>query len=628
MAWVSLGDEDNDPVQFWSYVIAACQSIEQRVGETALTMLQTPQPLPEETIPTVLINDLVGLDQNLVLVLDDYHAIRNPSIHTAISFFIDNLPENFHLILSTRMDPPFPLSRLRARDRLTEIRAVDLRFTLDETNSFLAQTMGLVLLDQDVKAIEARTEGWIASLQLAAISMRQHNDISGFIRAFTGSNVFVAEYLMEEVLDHQPEEIRTFLLQTSILARLNSGLCDAVRSLSNSQVLLRQLHQSNIFVVPLDDEGQWFRYHQLFADLLMARLQASASGEEIATLHRRAALWYEQAGMMNDAISHALSARDFSYAMNLIEKIALPMILKAYFITVEDWLAAIPPEFLKESIPANLAFAWMHLLRRNFERAAPHLERLHKMFPARDEKEITPALRGEWCALQAITLTAQGKGAESRDLAEHALQLLPDDETQVRSMTHMALANAYEQLQDYEHARQVLETMVQRARESNDFTSEVFGVSLFGRMVLHQGELHTTHEVVSHVLRQMELDAAFSPFSATLYGELAQVYYHWHQFAEAREYFSRSVQWSTLGGFSDAEIYHSVFLSRLFQMEGDLQASLREIEKSLRLMETAAPALVREEVVSQQVSIFLACDRLPEAQTAAECLRVCFRARI
>ena len=238
------------------------------------------------------------------------------------------------------------------------------------------------------------------------------------------------------------------------------------------------------------------------------------------------------------------------------------------------------------------------------------------MFRAPAEDEITPALQGEWFALQAIMLTAQGKGAESRDLAQQALQLLPSNETQVRSMTEMALANAYEQLLDYGRARQVLESMIHHARATSDFTSEVFGVSLLGRMVLHQGELHTTYEIASHVLRQMEHNGTFSPFSATLFGELAQVYYHWHQFAQAREYFSRSVQWSTVGGFSDAEIYHSVFLSRLFQMEGDLQASLREIEKSLRLMETAAPALVGEEVVSQQVSIFLACNRLPEAQTA------------
>jgi LuxR family maltose regulon positive regulatory protein len=616
VAWVSLGEEDNDSMQFWTYVVTALQSVEPEVGKTALALLETPQSLPDESIPSVLINDLVQSGQDFVLILDDYHTIRNQSIHTALSFFIDHLPDNIHLVLSTRVDPPFPLARLRARDWLTELRATDLRFTLDEANSFLAQTMGLILPDQDVKAIETRTEGWIASLQLAAISMRQQTDISSFIKAFTGSNIFVAEYLMEEVLNQQSEEVRTFLLQTSILARLNPGLCDAVRAATDGQVLLRQLYQSNLFVIPLDDEGQWFRYHQLFADLLLARLQASKSGEEIAILHRHAALWYEQAGMASDSIAHALSAKDYQYAVALIEKIALPMILKANFKTVEDWLAAVPPEFLNKSLPANLAFAWMHLLRRNLDRAAPYLERLHDMFLERGENEIKPVLQGESFALQAILLTAQGNAVESRDLAQKALQLLPEDETLARSMTYMALSNAYEQLQDYERARQVLETMIQQARSTNDLSSEVFGSSLLGRMILQQGELHATYQIVSDVLHRMEHQKAYTPFSATLFGELAQVHYHWHQFPEAREYFARSVQWSALGGFSDGEIYHSVFLSRLFQMEGDLQASVREIKKAMRLMETAAPALVREEVISQQVSIFLVLDRLTDAQNA------------
>ena len=615
-AWVSLGEEDNEPVEFWSYLVTAVQSVAPEIGAAVMALLQTPQSLPDESIPTVLINDLVQSEQDIVLILDDYHTIRNQSIHSALSFFIDHLPDNFHLVVSTRVDPPFPLARWRARDRLTEIRSTDLRFTLNETGSFLTATMGLILTDPDVKAIETRTEGWIASLQLAAISMRQQNDISGFIRAFTGSHVFVAEYLMEEVLNQQSEEVRTFLLQTSILARLNPSLCDAVRGGSDSQVLLRQLYQSNLFVIPLDDEGQWFRYHQLFTDLLRARLQTSTSNEEIAILHRRAALWYENAGMISDAVAHALSAKDYQYVVSLIEKIALPMILKASFKTVEDWLAVVPAEDLQVSLPANLAFAWMHLLRRNLERAAPYLERLHHMFLERAENEIQPVLQGEWFALQAILLNAQGNAVESRDLADRALQLLPDDETLVRSMTYMALSNAYEQAQDYERARQVLETMIQRARTRNDLTSDVFGSSLLARMVLQQGELHTTYQIVSDALQRMEQQNAFSPFSATLFGELAQVHYYWHQFAEARDYFSRSIQWSTLGGFSDAEIYHSVFLSRLFQMEGDLQASLREIEKAVHLMQTAAPALVREEVVAQQVRIFLALDRLADAQNA------------
>ena len=616
VAWISLGDGDNDLNRFWSYVIAACQSIQTGVGEAALALLQTPQSLADETIPTLLINDLVNLEKDVILVLDDYHVIQNQSIHRALSFLIDHLPDNLHLILATRVDPPLPLARLRARDRLTEIRAADLRFSRNEAAAFLHQTMGLILAEQDVDLIETRTEGWIASLQLAAISMREHKDVAGFIKAFAGSNVFVADYLVEEVLKHQPQEVKTFLLETSILARLHPSLCDTVRNASDSRTVLRSLYQSNLFVAPLDDEGSWFRYHQLFADLISAHLHSSASAEEIAVLHQRAAHWYEQADMMSDAISHAISAKDYSYAANLIEKVALPMILKAHFKTVEDWLAAIPAELLKQSLPANMAITWMHLLRGNFEQATPTLQHLQELFLAWDEKEIDPTLRGEWFALQAIILNGQGNAVESLDLAEEALQLLPDNETQVRSMTYLALSNAYEQLLDYGRARQVFETMIQQARATSDFTSEIFGCSLLGRMVLQQGELHAAYQIVFQVVHRMEQAGALSPFSATLFGELAQIYYQWHQIQEAREYFSRSVHWSTLGGFSDAEIYHGVFQSRLFQMEGNLQAAVDEIERSVRLMQTAAPALVREEVLAQQVSIFLAMDRLAEAQTA------------
>jgi LuxR family transcriptional regulator, maltose regulon positive regulatory protein len=616
VAWISLGDEDNDPNRFWNYVIAACRSIQPGIGEAALTLLQTPQPLAEETIPTVLINDLVNLERDLILILDDYHAIQNQPIHLALSFLIDHLPDNLHLILATRVDPPLPLARLRARDRLTEIRVADLRFTREEAASFLTQTMALSLTEHDVDVIESRTEGWVASLQLAGISMREHTDIAGFVKAFAGSNLFVADYLMEEVLKNQTEEVKTFLLQTSILTRLNPSLCDSVRGASDSRIVLRSLYQSNLFVVPLDDEGTWFRYHQLFADLIKAHLHAFASAEDIAMLHRRAAHWYEQADMMSDAISHAISAGDYSYVVKLIEKVALPMLLKAHFKTVADWLATVPSEFLNQSLPVNMAIAWMHLLRGNFEQAAPTLQHLQEMFLARDEKEIDPTLRGEWFALQAILLNAQGNAVASHEIAEKALQLLPDDETQVRSMTYLALSNAYEQLLDYERARQVFETMIQRARTTSDFTSEIFGCSLLGRMLLQQGELHTAYEVVFQAVERMEHAGALSPFSATLFGELAQIYYQWHQIEQARDYFSRSVHWSTLGGFSDAEIYHGVFQSRLLQMEGNLQAAVDEIEQSLHLMQAAAPAFVREEVVAQQVSIFLIVDRIAEAQTA------------
>jgi len=616
LSWISLDGADNDPIQFWTYLITACQSIHHEIGESALAILQAPQPFPDETIPTILINDIVKMQDDLVLVLDDYHVIQNSSIHAGLAFILDHLPSNLHLLLSTRVDPPWPLARFRARDQLVEIRAADLRFTVEETTAFLNQVMGLNLSAADVAALETRTEGWIASLQLVALSMKGRADVTGFIQAFTGSHVYVAEYLIEEVLEHQPQDVKAFLLQTSILERLNAGLCEAVSGRQDSKALLKDLYQSNLFVLPLDDEGQWFRYHHLFADLLRARLQQSLSAETIATLHERAMSWYDKAGMTNEAIVHALAADNYSQAVQLVEKIVMPMILNAYFKTVEEWLRAIPSEYLKENPRTNMAFAWMHLMRRNLDEAVPHVQRLERIFSDLNQNEIEPSLLGEWFALQSMLLNAQGKVAESRDLAERALKFLPEAETQIRSMTYMGLADAYQQMLDFEQATATYEALIQSAHDLGDLTSEVLGLSLLGRMVVQQGKLHSAYKIATQAIQRIEHTNSFSPFSATLYGELAQVHYQWHQLEDARKNFLRSVQWSNLGGFSDAEIYHSVFLSRLFQMEGDLQASVQEVEKALNLMKTAAPALVGEEVVAQQVSIFLALSRITESETA------------
>jgi LuxR family maltose regulon positive regulatory protein len=308
--------------------------------------------------------------------------------------------------------------------------------------------------------------------------------------------------------------------------------------------------------------------------------------------------------------------------LRLIEKIALPMILKAYFKTVEDWLQTIPAEYLSEKPRANMAFARMYLMRRNFAKAAPHLERLQGIFSTTKQEEadkehpFDPALQGEWLALQSMLLNAQGKAVEGRDLAEQALIILPEEETQVRGLIYMELAAAYQQTYDYKRAAEACELIIQQGRLAGDFASEMFGLSYLGRMLLQQGKLHSASEIASGALQRIEETGTFSPFSATLYGELAQVYYYWHELEKARGYFLRLVELSTPGGFSDAEIYHSVFLSRLFQMEGDLQASVQEMEKALDRMRTAAPALVNEEVISQQVSIDLALDRLAAAQTA------------
>ena len=616
IAWVSLDRGDNDPIRFWIYLITALQSIHPDIGHSALALVHSSQPFPEDALPTLLINDIVKFPDPVIFVLDDYHVIENASIHAAIAFLLDHLPDNLHLIFSTRVDPPWPLARFRARGQLLEIRSADLRFTVEETAMFLEQVMSLHLSDENVAALEERTEGWIASVQLAAISMKGRKDVTGFIQAFTGSHTYVAEYLMEEVLGSQPEDVRNFLLRTSVLDRMNASLCEAVSGHPDGQAMLKDLYQANLFVVALDDEGQWFRYHRLFADLLKARLQQSLGAEEIKTLHQRAAEWYEQAGMMNEAMDHLLAAADYAQAITLLEKIVPQLILKAYFKTVEDWLQLIPTDYMRGSARLNMTFAWMYLMRRDTVQAAPYLHQLQILFSQPDAATSYASLQGEWLALQSILVGAQGKVKESRDLAEQALKFLPEDQVQVRIMTYMGLANAYRQMLDYERAAEAAEAMVQESRKAGDLASEVFGLSFQGLIVLQEGRLNAAHEIALQGLRLAERAGPFSPFSATLYGELAQIYYHWHRLAEAREYFERSVQWSLPGGFSDAQIYQGVFLSRLFQMEGKVQESVREIEKTLDLMQTAAPSLVGEEVVAQQVSIFLGLDRLVDAQSA------------
>jgi LuxR family maltose regulon positive regulatory protein len=273
VAWLSLDEDDNDPARFFTYLIAALETVQADVGVDALALLQSPQPPPLQAVLTMLINSLTTIPADFVLVLDDYHVVEQQPIHDALTFLLDHLPPQMHLVIASRADPPLPLARLRTRSQLTELRAADLRFTPDEAAAFLNQAMGLSLSPEDVAALEARTEGWIAGLQLAALSMQGRDDIPGFIAAFTGSQHYILDYLVEEVLQRQPESIQAFLLQTSILERMTGPLCDALTDTGDGQTMLDRLEHANLFIAPLDDERHWYRYHRLFADFLRARLR-------------------------------------------------------------------------------------------------------------------------------------------------------------------------------------------------------------------------------------------------------------------------------------------------------------------------------------------------------------------
>ena len=345
IAWLSLEEGDSDPARFLTYLVAALRTVAPGIGEGVLRLLQAAQlqPADIEALLTALLNEITTLPDNIVLVLDDYHVIDAKAIDDGVTFFIEHLPPRLRLLIATREDPPLPLARLRARDQLTELRAADLRFTPTEAAEFVHQVMGLSLSAEDIAALEDRTEGWIAGLQLAALSMQGHQDVHGFVQAFAGDHRYIVDYLVEEVLQRQPEPVRSFLLQTAILDRLNGPLCDAVTGHAGSSVRLEALERGNFFVVPLDNKRYWYRYHHLFAEVLSAHLLAEQP-DQVAALHRRASEWYEQNGLAAYAIRHALAAKDFERAADLIE-LALPVIRRSrQEATALGWFRALPDD--------------------------------------------------------------------------------------------------------------------------------------------------------------------------------------------------------------------------------------------------------------------------------------------
>ena len=356
VAWVSLEESDNDPARFSTYLVAALRTVGEGIGEGVLASLRSPEPPPVEAVVGALVNDLAEVPQEIAVVLDDYHVIDAEPVHEATSFLLEHLPENVHLVVIGRTDPPFPLPKLRARGQMTEIRAADLRFTSEEATAFLGDVMGLALSARDVAALEEVTEGWAAALQLAAISMQDREDVSAFVESFTVSNRHVLDFLTEEVLERQPEHVRDFLLKTSILDRLSGPLCDALAGASDGQAMLEGLERDNLFVVPLDDDRRWYRYHHLFADFLRGRLLREHP-ERVAESHLRAASWYEREGWASEAVEHALAAGDYQWAARLIEQHAQALVLRGEGATMDRWLSALPAVLVRSRPRLSLARA-------------------------------------------------------------------------------------------------------------------------------------------------------------------------------------------------------------------------------------------------------------------------------
>ena len=364
-AWLSLDQRDNDSAVFWTYLVTALQTAAHGVGAGALLLLQSPQS-PIETVLATLVNDLHATPNDVVLVLDDYHVIEARDVQDGMTFLLEHLPPQIHLVIASRADPALPLARLRGRGELVEIRGADLRFTPDEAAEYLNEAMGLTLTAEDVDALEGRTEGWIAALQLAALSMQGRDDIAGFIAGFAGDDRYIVDYLVEEVLQRQPEHVRSFLLQTSILSRLNGSLCDAVTGQDGGKAMLEALDRGNLFLVSLDDRRQWYRYQHLFRDVLRARL-LDEQPDRVHELHRRASGWYEQNGERSEAIHHAMAGEAFERAADLVE-LAIPAMSRGRReATLRRWLEALPDEVITVRPVLSVGYAAALLVHGELE---------------------------------------------------------------------------------------------------------------------------------------------------------------------------------------------------------------------------------------------------------------------
>jgi len=449
VAWLSLERADNDPVRFLSYLIAALQRLDHRIGTTALALLQTPQPAPPETVLAVLTNDLTSLEgADFALVLDDFHVIEAPPIHRALAYLMEHQPPQMHLIIATRADPPLPLARLRAQGQLTELRAAELRFDAQEVSAFLHTLIGLDLPPADIAALEQRTEGWVAGLQLAALSLRGRADVAGFLAAFTGSHRFVLDYLSEEVLAQQDAPTLSFLLDTCILERLSGPLCAAVTSWQDggtqSQVMLEALERANLFLIPLDDERRWYRYHHLFAEALRSHLQRTQP-LLVPELHRRASAWYEQHDMVAEAVQHALAAPDVEGAARLIEQHALTVAGRGQTQTVLGWLNALPDALVRVRPALCIAHAVMLMLfTQQSEAAEARLQDAERLLHADSPAEQARMIRGWAGVIRANLVRYAGDLVRTVALAQQALDLLPETEVIGRTTALVYTAHAYQ----------------------------------------------------------------------------------------------------------------------------------------------------------------------------------------
>jgi LuxR family transcriptional regulator, maltose regulon positive regulatory protein len=583
--WLSLDTKDNDSARFWTYFITALQLLNSDIGNLASLWLHSSQTMPIETILTALLNDLASFPHNLIMVLDDYHSIDLPSIHQELAFLLEHMPENFHLILTCRSDPPLPLAQLRARNELKEIRSDDLRFTTGETRLFLSKAMELDLSDEQIASLEARTEGWIVGLQLAAISMRGHTDGESFINSFTGSHRFVLDYLLDQILQRQTTDIQDFLLRTSILSRLTPSLCDMVTGRSDSQIILEQLDRKNLFLISLDDERKWFRYHHLFADALHS-LVISTKTIRISELHQRAAKWYEDHKMFTDAIEHSLSAADWELAASSIEKVSLPVATETKAQTLLEWMDYLPAPVLLAHPRLQISQALALMFLRRFEESRNCLDAVEKNLRSNSDgpAEETRSLLGETATVRSILARLLGDIPSCVTFANQSLDLIPESNILLRSSAQPNAALGFLVSGDMRTAAEnILINSGQSIRALDYRYITLRGLRLIAWFYALKGSLRkaaaTYQEVFQSITNPEEFANVFG--STGYYFGMADLFLEWNELDSAEEQVNQGLKITKKSHAVDADNLSLGYLTfaRLMQARGDYEGAIKTLQE-------------------------------------------------
>jgi len=623
VAWLSLDEGDNDPTRFLTYLVAALQMIAPNIGAGVLGVLQSPQPPPIESILTALINEIAAIPHNFIFVLDDYHILDSKPVDSALAFLLDHLPPQMHLVITTREDPQLPLARLRARSQLTELRAADLRFTPAEAAEFLNQAMSLQLSAEDIAALEARTEGWITGLQLAALalqgslSMQGTPDTSRFIQSFTGSHRFVLDYLVEEVLRRQPEHIRSFLLQTSILERLSGPLCDAVTGQKDGRGTLETLERDNLFIVPLDDQRQWYRYHHLFTEVLLAHT-LEEQPDQIPLLHRRASAWYEQNNLPAEAIRHALAARDFERAAGLIEKAYPAMDATFQHTAWLGWVRKLPDEIVcvRPVLSVDYARALMDI--GEFEAGKPwlldaeqRLEGSAEGMVVADEEQFR-TLPGMIALGRSSLAQFQGDIEATVKYAELALELSPEEDHINHAMAAVTLGTAYWDRGDLDGAQRALSVWMNYCQKVGNIFFAVATGAYLAEIIVAQGRLREAERTYKQSIQLASMHDQVRHVTSNLYLGLGLLCHEQGDQQAAAQHLRKSGELGEQTALNDWPYRWRLAQARLKEAEGDLEAALDLLNEARGLyVRTSVPDF--QPVDALKARVYLRQGRLSEA---------------